>query len=161
MGIYVYHSVRTREKALEKFACSRSTQNSVKYSRKVMKQAFLYVGAFYITWTFPTIVRLLEVCGLEPDKIPKILIVLSGFFIAFQGFLNAMVFFRPRFLKCSKENANLSAFRVIWIITMKASCFCCIKSDIGSDDKDNIEHRGRASVVSVNEHDVEATDDKV
>ena len=61
-------------------------------TRAVAKQGALYVGAFFVTWLFPTISRIIKlVTGDDP---PLWLVALSGSFIPIQGFFNALVYFQ-------------------------------------------------------------------
>jgi hypothetical protein len=76
--------------------CQRTSRNT----RQVWSQSVLYVGAFFVTWLFPTLSRLVQLCGRDP---PMWLILLSGCFIPSQGFFNALVYFRLRYKKLKLE----------------------------------------------------------
>jgi hypothetical protein len=92
-------------------------------TRAVAKQGALYVGVFFITWIFPTIARVVNLSGAE---LPEWLIALAGSFIPFQGFFNAMVYFRLRLQNCSKANPERSSVWVIRRIMKHALCGCCV-----------------------------------
>jgi len=99
--ILVYNEVRREEKLSmewQRVREVRERQNSpledgngtenytstlnMSHTKAVARQGLLYVGAFFITWMFPTISRIMQLCGFT---IPPALIVLSGTFIASQG----------------------------------------------------------------------------
>ena len=114
----------------------------------VSKQGALYVGAFFVTWLFPTISRVVKLLGGDP---PIWLVALSGSFIPIQGFFNAFIYFWLRFLKCARNNPNRSVFWVVITIIQRALC-CCNKHDCTLRDGLDIEKRSssqnRASAVS-------------
>lgn len=92
-------------------------------TKAVAKQAILYVGAFFVTWLFPTVARLIKlISGEDP---PIWLVALSGAFIPIQGFFNALVYFRLIFIKCQRENPERSR---LWAVStiMRHSLCCCI-----------------------------------
>jgi hypothetical protein len=86
------------------------THIKMKCTRRVAKQGLLYVGAFFITWMFPTISRIIELSG---GTIPPTLVVLSGTFIPSQGIFNALVYFRLRYIRCRKKYSSKSKFWVM------------------------------------------------
>jgi len=66
---------------------------STKLSKQVFWQAIHYVCSFYLTYTFPTTLRLLQTL----DKpVPYPIFVLMTIFIPMQGVFNASVYFGPR-----------------------------------------------------------------
>ena len=68
-----------------------TTSTERKYSRGVMMQAGYYVSAFFLTFIFPTILRLYQV--INPSKIaPFSLFYLTSFFLPSQGFWNLVVY---------------------------------------------------------------------
>lgn len=66
---------------------------SAKLSKQVFWQSIQYVGSFYLTYTFPTTLRLLQTLG---KPVPYAIFVLMATFIPMQGFFNATVYFGPR-----------------------------------------------------------------
>jgi len=123
-------------------------------TRAVAQQGALYVGAFFVTWLFPTIARLVKLSGTEP---PEWLVALSGSFIPIQGFFNAMVYFRLRFRNCSRAHPQRSSVWVVRRIMKRALCGCCVCccSDThghtvpdGLDIEPNSSSQNRASAVS-------------
>ena len=68
-----------------------TTSTQRKYSRGVMMQALYFVSAFFLTFVFPTILRLYQV--INPSKIaPFSLFYLTSFFLPSQGSLNLVVY---------------------------------------------------------------------
>jgi hypothetical protein len=54
-------------------------------TRETMRQAAYYVGAFFLTWTFPTILRIQE---LLEDEVYYHWVLLSAMFVPSQGIWN-------------------------------------------------------------------------
>jgi len=126
---WVYHTVKAQEKAMDKYKVSASgaggdsgrglkrqtsTAQLSNYKR-IQKQAFYYVGAFFVTWLFPTIFQLVIVIA---GKFPFPLLFLTALFVPIQGLLNLIVFIRPTFMRYRRANPDeffLSAwFRMLW-----------------------------------------------
>ena len=104
----------------------------LKRSASVATQGKLYISAFVITWSFPTIVRATQLFGGNP---PSWLIVCAGTMVPSQGFLNAIVYFRLRFNKCAAGNPNKSKLWVMKEIIRKnlffwwwslSDCWACL-----------------------------------
>lgn len=70
-------------------------------SKSIAVQGLLYVGAFYITWFFPTMSRITELVA-KKNYFP--IQFLDTFLIPLQGFLNFVIYIRPRYLKLRREN---------------------------------------------------------
>jgi hypothetical protein len=97
---------------------SGNSQNGNTQSKRLSTQALCYVGAFYASWIFPTIFQLVIVIG---HQFPFWLLLLTVLSVPTQGFLNLLVFVRPKFLRYQKDNPN--EFYVI--------AFCrCLRSEI-------------------------------
>lgn len=91
--VSVYRFVLHQEKASEKYG---SHSHERKFSKKVATQGYWYCGAFYATWFFPTVTRLIQVIS---GKTPFWLICLTAMFVPIQGLLNFVVYMRPRYKK--------------------------------------------------------------
>lgn len=87
-------------------------------TQKVKMQCYMYAGAFFIVWTFPTIARLIQLLG---GTVHPIIGVLAGTFIGSQGFFNAIIYFRPRY------NAMTTPGRLarVWAIMSMTLFLCC------------------------------------
>jgi len=100
---WVYATVRKQEIAMKKYAGSivseeerASRKEKMTQSKKVAMQAFHYVGAFFVTWTFPT---LFQIVIVSASKFPFPLLFLTALFVPIQGLLNLIVFIRPKFIR--------------------------------------------------------------
>jgi len=109
------------------------TRIQMKHTRAVAMQGMLYVGAFFITWLFPTISRIIQLCG---GNIPPWLVVLSGTFIPSQGVFNALVYFRLRFINCEKAHPTKSKLWIIRLIISSTICHCMMNRT----DRDTASH---------------------
>jgi hypothetical protein len=78
---------------------SRTTLNRL--TRQFATQALLYCVAFFITWLFPTIG--LVVGLVNGGSLPYAILLLSDLFTPLQGFWNAFIYLRPRFLRYRKK----------------------------------------------------------
>ena len=106
---------------------------NMKHTKSIATQGMLYVGAFFITWLFPTISRIIQLCG---RGIPQTLVVLSGTSIPSQGIFNAMVYFRLRFIQCGKDFPNKSCFWRVTRIIKSTVCPCFLNLELGDDGND-------------------------
>ncbi len=79
---------------------SRRAQKEVAKSRKIAVQGLRYVGAFYITWMFPTVSRITELVA-KKNYFP--IQFLDTFLIPLQGFFNCMIYIRPNYLKYRRQ----------------------------------------------------------
>ena len=94
----------------------KGNEDAYKRSKQATKQAFLYLLSFLVTWVFLTANLIIAVSGnwAEYGKFP--LIVLELLFIPMQGFFNALVYWRPVYMKSLKkkksneESTNWSAW---------------------------------------------------
>jgi len=79
---------------------------------QVRMQALCYVSAFYVTWVFPTTLRILQTIG---TTVPYPIFLCAVIFTPCQGFFNCLIYLRPRFLRLIKkkpqrENQGASHF---------------------------------------------------
>lgn len=127
----VYIAVRRQEKKAEKFCQMHSNKKKRKKRRLVLFQSFFYIGAFLITWIFPSSARL---SLLITNYIPPWLSLLAKCFAPVQGLLNCVAYFRPRYLRC-KEESGKAGYVVAWNI-VKIALGCCdcssLSCNIGS-----------------------------
>jgi len=87
-------------------------------TQKVKTQCFLYAGAFFVVWTFPTLARLIQLLG---GTIHPVIFVLAGTFIGSQGFFNALIYFRPRYNMIQKSGR----IQKVWALICVTLFFCC------------------------------------
>lgn len=111
----IYSHVLEQEKKVEKFRASSITTTSEttkslhrrKKSRELANQSMFYVAVFYIVWIPGTINRILN----QMDKSsPFTIVLLHSLLTPLQGFLNALVYHRPKlkkFLRRKHESIKL------------------------------------------------------
>ena len=118
-------------------------------SNEILKQSLLYTASFFAVWTFPTIARLIQVTGGE---VHNVLVVLAGTFITSQGIWNAMIYFRPRYMKCEEKGF----VRKVWMLVKATLFFCCTDRDYSKDNKDYVDKndyvRGANSEMTRSDH---------
>lgn len=78
-------------------------------SHKVFVQNLHYVLAFYVTWTFPTLLRVKDTMG---DPIKFWLSLCMTIFLPLQGLWNCTVYFRPRYNRLREEMPDESFLSV-------------------------------------------------
>ena len=71
-----------------------------KKSKRIMVQAFLYVGAVFATWSFATINRIIHT--INGEMYPWLL-VLGALFTPLQGVFNCLIYFRYKIAKWLKN----------------------------------------------------------
>lgn len=76
-------------------------------SRRLARQAFWYLLAFYTTWLFTTIVRIYQVTSTAPYA----LLVLLAIFLPSQGTFNFLIYVRPRFLRNREKHPEWSTLK--------------------------------------------------
>mmetsp|Transcript_49348 Transcript_49348/g.96507 ORF Transcript_49348/g.96507 Transcript_49348/m.96507 type:complete len:442 (-) Transcript_49348:60-1385(-) len=133
----LYFTVKNREQKVAKYRTRRRTFDTTQclvYSKQVFRQSQLYVGAFYITWICASIFRILQL-ATKGEFYSDWLFFLSGSFICVQGFFDALVFFRPRALKCRLLSGR-SWFLIAWILFKATVLTCCCNISYTDDDKD-------------------------
>ena len=81
--LLVYRAVLAIEKAADRH--DFTNENRRKRSKQVAVQGYWYCGAFYLTWLFPTITRLVQVIA---ENAPYPLILVTAIFVPVQGFFN-------------------------------------------------------------------------
>ena len=90
--------------------------NGAKITQRVATQSFLYVASFALCWGFLLVIqvtRMVDLQGLVDGKYFT-LMVLHGMFFPSQGFFNAFVYVRPRYVqwRCyDKAAGRWTAFR--------------------------------------------------
>lgn len=99
-------------------------------AKKVARQACCYVGAFYLTWIWSTITRILQSVS---GKTYFSIVLLTAIFLPFQGFLNFVVYVRPRFERYRERHREWS----LWNTLKQGVCNLCstpIREDEQNED---------------------------
>uniref|UniRef100_A0A7S2RHZ5 G-protein coupled receptors family 2 profile 2 domain-containing protein n=2 Tax=Mucochytrium quahogii TaxID=96639 RepID=A0A7S2RHZ5_9STRA len=104
----VYRKVRSHEDNINVCGTLSNNKKMRKHrkSQKVATQAFLYIGAFYVTWIFGTVNRL--IITIDHEIVITPLLILQSFFTPLQGFLNFLVYVRPRYSNYKSLNRNFT-----------------------------------------------------
>lgn len=105
----VYRCVKNQELRTSAYA-----SHTVETSKKIARQALYYLGAFYVSWTFPTIDKLIY---LFTGNISYAIILLSAMLMPMQGFFNLLVYMRPTYLRCKNPQQNflMAWFKILWL----------------------------------------------
>lgn len=116
-AIWLY--VRRQERAMHAYSTSRrvlTTRSDAKlvkmkkksnHARGVFIQSMLYVGAFLLSWSWATIFHLISWIGGYQAFWPVLLI---NAFLPLQGFWNAFIYARPRYLRVRRQTGNRPTF---------------------------------------------------
>ena len=88
--------------------------NNASKSRQIAIQGMLYVCAFYITWLFPTIQRIMELSGSEQHFIVQLFVT---FLLPLQGLLNFAIYIRPRFMALKKNSPDIGFWSALWKVS--------------------------------------------
>lgn len=109
---FVWCHVRRQEKKMVRYELSSSP---AKTSNQTLKQATMYVGAFFITY-FACLVNQLY----QGDDNNKTAIFTLGFLskltFPIQGFFNCLVYMRPRYVAMRTRNKRESSVNLVWAI---------------------------------------------
>lgn len=123
MGI-VYHEILQHEQKMQRYDFQLSQSNLRKNtldssswrsksetstrqakSTKFAVQATFYVVVFFFTWIFP---MLQAIFSLSSGTLYYPLIMLSAILSSLQGFFNALIYLRPRYLRIRETNKDKS-----------------------------------------------------
>lgn len=125
MMMLVYRVERQEQIMKERFSV-RNTSSSLRHRKsstsggsknEVIKQALIYVAAYFLPFFFPVLFFLQSFIS---GKFNFTIMVLVSIFMPLQGVLNCMVFVRPKIIKLRKSDPNLNIFRAfIKIMTDK------------------------------------------
>lgn len=102
----IYFTFRQLDKANAKYAGSQVTartsgaKKKVSKSKMVAMQAMYYVGAFYLTFLFATLNRMVQLIW---DHDSFALLLLHAIFFPLQGFWNYLIYIRPRYIKYRQQ----------------------------------------------------------
>ena len=80
-------------------------------SRRMARQAFWYLVNFFMTYVFSTVVVIIRMSGSD---VPFALTSLSYLFSPLQGFGNAIIYMRPRYLRNREKNPEMSHWQAIF-----------------------------------------------
>lgn len=90
------------------------------HTKNIAMQNSLYVFSLFLCWTFPSLVRILQIVGKV--QVPTWTKVVSGTLLPCQGFITSIIFFRLKYQKLRKKNKEQGIFAIVWRI-VKESLF--------------------------------------
>lgn len=106
------------------------------YARSVFIQSILYVGAFFLSWSWATIYHLVAWFG--GVSVPWITLLINTF-LPLQGFWNAFIYARPRYIRIRKTKGNLSALEILKLVFLPPK----------DDHVEGATNHGKSSVAAV------------
>ena len=121
MFVIYLHVKKTESSSLRFQSTVGNSSNRLRRTKEVAKQGKYFVGAFVVTWFFPSIVRFIQVMGYAA---PSWLVVVAGTLVPSQGFFNAIVYFRLRFEKQTRDDPDRPKWRIIGRIIIANICPC-------------------------------------
>jgi len=123
-NLLIWLSVRRQEKLMKKYQtqleASRLSdmEKQSSYARSVFIQSILYVGAFFLTWSWATVFHLVWwITGVSASWIT----LLVNTFIPLQGFFNAFIYARPRYIRLKKMHGDFSFTQLIMLVFLPQS----------------------------------------
>ena len=118
-NLLIWLSVRRQEKLMKKYQtqleASRLSdmEKQSSYARSVFIQSILYVGAFIVTWSSATIFHLVWwITGVSKPWIT----LLVNTLLPLQGFWNAFIYARPRYIRLKKMHGDFSFRQLITLV---------------------------------------------
>ncbi|KAL7517032.1 hypothetical protein ACHAWX_001992 [Stephanocyclus meneghinianus] len=109
-SIYRYVKVQERNQYVE--ATDEDGRQRGTNAKKVAIQAALFVGALYLTWFFTTVARIYQNITGHNNFVLQLLMAV---FFPLQGFFNAFIYIRPRYLRAKSRNPQFSARKLFRI----------------------------------------------
>ena len=111
--------VRRQEKVMEKYR-TRSVaaeqlsdmEKKTSYARSVFVQSMFYVGAFLLSW----LSQLFNVVNLTTGVYKPWMAVLVATFNPLQGFFNAFIYARPRYLRLKNKNKHMGFKQLVKLV---------------------------------------------
>ena len=118
-NLLIWMYVRRQEKDMEKYRTRLTNeemaerQQKSSYARNVFIQSILYVGAFILCWSWATVYHL--VAWTTGASVPWITLLINTF-LPLQGFFNAFIYARPRYIRLKKRYGHLSTMQLIKLV---------------------------------------------
>jgi hypothetical protein len=152
----IYLTIAKQEKKLKKYAFresvtafGESTSRSIeehssrrlrdehrKGSTNFASQATFYMVVFFFTWFFP---MLQTVFAVSRDELYYPLILLSSILSSMQGFFNAVIYLRPRWIRSRKQKPPLSRWQIFAYAILGdpdgGRCFVALRRNLKWFDK--------------------------
>ena len=102
--------LRKTEKDVARWKKPNDGRDSRELSRAIARQNMLYALSFFICWTFPTLVRILQFFDVDDIWWAD---VVSGSLLPFQGFFNTLIYFQPRYQRLRLQDTEKSMLHIV------------------------------------------------
>ncbi|KAL3779349.1 hypothetical protein HJC23_007479 [Cyclotella cryptica] len=102
-------------------ASRRYSSNANTISIMVVKQSLLFIGAFYIAWVPYLALQFMWASGRAFSSYGFVLFAASS--VPLQGFLNCIVYMKPRYLKRWPAIRGNTSSKALWRCTVFSRCF--------------------------------------
>jgi len=121
-NLLIWLYVRRQGKEMEKYKMRRASievvsdmEQKSSYARSVFIQSILYVGAFFLSWSWATIYHL--VTWITGVSVPWITLLINTF-LPLQGFFNAFIYARPRYIRLKKmqKHEHLGCMQLVKLV---------------------------------------------
>ena len=128
MGL-LYWTVRSQERASRDFSVAKRKNTS-----KVATQAVLYIGAYYLTALFATIVRVMQAYS---DSVPFWAILCMTIFYPAQGLMNFLIYIRPRYCRYRQNHPDwtlLTTFKFCLKLSIRGASQLTSTTTVNEED---------------------------
>lgn len=105
-------------------------KQKLQLSRRVFNQGMWYLFAFFATWFWPTVTTIFESVGQYHYWI----LVLLAITLPAQGFLNWIIYIRPRFLKYREKHSDWSFGYALYRALAKPFAPLCASSNAADEE---------------------------
>jgi len=107
--VILWLTMKHLERAMESYAGGQTSRQNNR-SQAIAFQGILYVSAFYVTWFFPSLQRMIE---LALNRNYFILQMFDTALLPLQGLFNAFIYLRPRIQHYHQTHPGMSWWRVL------------------------------------------------
>ena len=91
-----------------RYLSRKSREKRITDSRKIANQSMFYVACFYVTWIPATINRIFNEVNMTS---PFAVLLLHAIFAPGQGFLNFVVYARPKYLRYREQKHKTNHYK--------------------------------------------------
>ena len=117
--IKIFRTIRETEAKMRRYSFQRpdgSDHSSSKalLSRNAAINGFLYVASFLSSYSFPTVIIVMQ--SMLNVPVPYTIFLLRGIFMPTQGFWNFLAYIRPQIIHHNDGRCQVNVFRRIWQI---------------------------------------------
>eukprot|EP00548_Thalassiothrix_antarctica_P012036 CAMPEP_0194159586 /NCGR_PEP_ID=MMETSP0152-20130528/77918_1 /TAXON_ID=1049557 /ORGANISM="Thalassiothrix antarctica, Strain L6-D1" /LENGTH=340 /DNA_ID=CAMNT_0038869181 /DNA_START=701 /DNA_END=1720 /DNA_ORIENTATION=- len=143
---------------------------------QVLWQAIFFVGAFFLTWIFPIIVRSIQIVNKSARGVPQSLLICMAVTLPLQGFWHFVHYIRPRCIRYRQKNPDAKIFCCCYPLSytiqkiklLLLNCGCCKKAEsiVGGDNEINttadiVDNNNNAFAENENQEIVSSSSNKM